>query len=313
MYTENPSVIEWLMEGDPAIRWQVMRDFLHSPDEEWQAERRKTASEGWGHNFLSYQAEDGIWGGGVYSPKWISSTYTLLTLVDIGLPGDHPAAQRGTTIILDHFFGLPGDAIFANRLGGLDLCLTGMALELGTYFHLVDPRLKALPGHLLKTQMADGGWNCRLGREEIHHSSFHTTMNVLEGIREVLEKGGHPFQSELKMAEDRALDLLAEHRLFRSSRTGEIISEKFLRYTYPTRWFYTIFRALDYFARAGRNQDERLSEAMDLLNSKQLSDGTWPVQYRHSGLRYFDMERTGKPSRWNTLRALRIIKWWESK
>ncbi len=310
LYQEQ--VIEWLMEGDPAIRWQVMRDLLHAPEAEWQAERQKTASQGWGAAFLSQQAEDGIWGGGVYSPKWISSTYTLLTLVEIGLPQDHPAAQRGTEVILDHFFGLPGDPKFPLHLERLDICLTGMALELGTYFHLSDPRLEALPGYLLKTQLADGGWNCRLGRDKgVHHSSFHTTLNVLEGIRQVLEQGSHPLQAELQAAEGRALELLLQHRLFRSSRTGEVISDHFLRLTHPCRWFYTIFRALDTFQRAGAARDLRLQESITILEERQLKDGTWPAQYRHAGLRYFDMEKTGKPSRWNTLRALRVLRWWE--
>lgn len=310
----NLAVLEWLMQGDPAIRWQVMRDLLDAPEAEWQAERMKTAKEGWGSAFMSYQAEDGIWGGGVYSPKWVSSTYTLLGLVEIGLPQDQPSARRGVEIILDHFFGLPGDPKFKYHLERLDLCLVGMALELGTYFQLADPRLDALPAFVLQTQMADGGWNCRLGREKgVHHSSFHTTMNVLEGIRQVLEIGGNPLAAELRIAEGRALELLLQHRLFRSSRTGEMISEKFLHFSYPDRWFYNIYRALDYFQRAGAEPDKRLEEAVEILQSKRSKEGTWPVQYRHAGLRYFDMEKTGQPSRWNTLRALRILKWWEGR
>jgi hypothetical protein len=306
------SIVDWLMEGEPAIRWQVMRDLLDAPDAEWQAERQKTADQGWGAAFLSHQAEDGIWGGGVYSPKWISSTYTLLTLVEIGLPQNHPAARRGVEIILDDFFGLHGDPKFINHLERLDLCLVGMAAELGTYFQLKDARLEALPQHLLNTQMADGGWNCRLNRDkDVHHSSFHTTLNVLDGIRELVEQGSHPLAEQLRIAEGKALELLLEHRLFRSSRTGEIISERFLRFSHPNRWFYNIFRALEYFQRCGAARDERLSEAMDILKSKQMKEGGWPVQYRHSGLRYFDMEKTGKASRWNTLRALRILRWWE--
>lgn len=308
----DPAVLEWLMQGDPAIRWQVMRDLLDVPEELWQMERLKTAREGWGAAFLSHQAENGIWGGGVYSPKWISSTYTLLSLVEIGFPQDHPAARRGVEIILDHFFGLLGDIKFRTHLVKLDLCLVGMALELGTYFRLSDPRLDALPAFIIQTQMADGGWNCRLGRDKgVHHSSFHTTMNILDGIRQVLEMDGNSLETELRIAERRALELLLQHRLFRSSRTGEIISEKFLRFSYPERWFYSIHRALDYFQRAGVEPDERLKEAIEILLSKRLKEGTWPVQYRYAGLRYFDMEKTGHPSRWNTLRALRILKWWE--
>ena len=310
LYQEQ--VMEWLLQGDPAIRWQVLRDLLDAPEAEWGAERQKTASQGWGAAFLSHQAQDGLWGGGVYSPKWISSTYTLLSLAEIGLPQDQPAARRGLGIVLDAFFGPPGDARFNQRLAGLDLCITGMALRLGTYFQLADARFQELPPHLLKTQMADGGWNCRLGRDkDVHHSSFHTTLNVLEGIREVLETGNSPWQAELGQAEARALELLLQHRLYRSSRTGEVISEKFLRFSHPTRWFYTIFRALDTFQRAGAARDERLAEAIQILKAKQLKDGCWPVQYRHSGLRFFDMEKAGQPSRWNTLRALRILRWWE--
>lgn len=307
-------IIDWLMEGDAAIRWQTMRDLLDSPASQWQAERRLTMTQGWGAELLALQEPDGKWGGGIYSPKWISTTYTMLTLVDIGIPRDCPAAQKGARLVLDSILGEKCDQAFLQRLAECDRCIVGMVLQLAVYFGVDDERIDAIVTNLLEEMMPDGAWNCRrLRRPRPSHSSFHTTFNVLEGLREYIESGSATLRQEALAAEQSALEFMLYHRLFRSDKTGLVINEKFTRFSFPHRWHYDVLRGLCYYARAGAARDSRLRDAMELLHERQRKDGLWPVQHKHAGRTFFDMEKMGKPSRWNTLRALRVLRWWEGQ
>jgi hypothetical protein len=307
------NTIDWLMEGDAAVRWQVMRDLLDAPEGDWQAERRRTAESGWGAQLMAQQDAQGSWGGGIYTPKWTSTTYTLLALCGIGIPGESAAARQGAERAVSGLVGAQRDQAFAEKLEHMDRCITGMALQIAAYFKLDDDRLDALVDNVLEERMEDGGWNCRRHRKpEPHHSSFHTTFNVLDGVRQYLEGDGQHRREELLAAEQGALALMLEHRLYRSSRTGEVIKDQFTRLTYPPRWHYDMLRGLDYFARAGARRDPRLEDAITLLRSKRSEDGTWKLEQKYSGVVYFDMEKLGKPSRWVTLRALRVLRWWES-
>jgi hypothetical protein len=310
------AVIDWLMEGDPAIRWQTMRDLLDAPEAAWQAERERTLETGWGADLLALQAEDGSWGGGIYSPKWISTTYTLLLLCNIGIPPDFEAGQRGARLVLDKMLGTTLDQNFLQKLAACDRCIVGMILQLVVYFGVDDERIEALVDNLLDERMPDGGWNCRRGRrpKPPHHSSFHTTFNVLEGLREYVERRAGPRRSAVLEAEGGALAMMLAHRLFKSHRTGESINPGFTKFTllaFPYRWHYNVLRGLEYFARAGAARDPRLQDAIELLLAQRREDGRWPVQYKFSGKVFFDMERVGQPSRWVTLRALRVLRWWQ--
>jgi hypothetical protein len=307
-------LIPWLMEGDPAIRWQTMRDLQAAPARRWQAERRRTVDEGWGAQFLALQAPDGSWGGGIYSPKWISTTYTLLSLCDIGVPREHPSAQKAAALVLDRLLGPRRDDVFLRRLARCDRCVVGMCLRFAAYYGLRDARLEAVVENLLEEMMADGAWNCRRQRTpKPHHSSLHTTFNVLEGLREWLETTPkHALRNDVLAAEKSALEFVLEHRLFKSDHTGEIIDYRFTLLSFPNRWFYNVLRGLVYFARVNAPHDERLRDAIEVLNGRRRADGTWPVQHKYSGKIFFDMEKTGGPSRWNTLRALRVMQWWEN-
>ena len=323
------SVIDWLMEGDAAIRWQTMRDLLDAPEGAWQAERQRTLGTGWGGQLLALQAEDGSWGGGIYSPKWISTTYTLLLLCDIGIPPTNPAGSRGARLVLDRLLGETCDEKFMQKLAACDRCIVGMILQLAVYFGIEDERTQALVDNLLSERMPDGGWNCRRGRrpKPPHHSSFHTTFNVLGGLREFVEKRQDaPLRSAVLEAEQGALSMMLEHRLFKSHRTGENIDpkKKFTLLAFPYRWHYNVLRGLEYFARVAGTppgtpsgaprtapeaaRDPRLQDAIDLLHASRREDGLWPLQYKFSGKVYFDMEKVGKPSRWVTLRALRALR-----
>ena len=305
----NPS-IDWLMKGDPAIRWQAMRDLLDSPQKRWQAERYRTLKEGWGAKLLSLQDSDGQWGGGLYSPKWTSTTYTLLTLRNIGIPRNCKAAQRGARLALDGILGETCDNKFQERLVRCDRCVVGMMLLLAIYFEIDDERIDAVVENLLKEVMPDGGWNCKRQLHHTTHSSFHTTINVLEGLREYTELRKGALRKDVLIAEQNAMEFMLEHKLFRSDKTNQIINEKFTFFSYPYQWYYDVLRGLSYFARVKATRDQRLQDAIDLLYQRRRKDELWSVQHKHSGRTYFDMEKTGGPSRWNTLRALRVFRWW---
>lgn len=312
----NMTLIDWLMQGDPAVRWQTMRDLLEAPEAEWQAERQRTLDTGWGAQLLAQQDADGIWGGGLYSPKWISSTYTLLELIQIGIPAHHAPARVGAQVLLERMLGGTRDEAFARRLKEMDRCIVGMLLQIAAYFEIADARTDAVVDNLLDERMPDGGWNCRKGRKMSnrpapYHSSFHTTANVLDGLRELVEQGGGPRREEILAAEQAARELLLQHGLVYSDRTGQLINPHFARLAYPYRWHYSLLRGLEVFFRAGAPRDGRLQKAVDWLNAKRRPDGLWPLEHPYAARVFFHMERVGKPSRWVTLRALRVLKWWE--
>jgi hypothetical protein len=308
------TLTDFLMSGDPAIRWQTLRDLLDAPEAEWQAERQRTLETGWGAQLLAQQDADGIWGSGLYSPKWISSTYTLLALIDIGIPVDYAPARQGARLLLDRMLAETCDEVFARKLKDMDRCIVGMLLQIAAYFDVGDPaRIGAILDNLLQERMPDGGWNCRKGRKMSnrpapHHSSFHTTFNVLDGLREYVEQGRGPRREEILAAEAGARELMLQHHLVYSDHTGQVINPHFTRLAYPYRWHYSLLRGLEYFARAGAPRDDRLQQAIDLLNEKRRDDGLWKLEHKYAAKVFFNMEPVGKPSRWITLRAMRVLK-----
>jgi hypothetical protein len=271
------------------------------------------AREGWGARLLAKQDAEGTWAGGLssdgglYHPKWISTTYTMLLLRDFGLPATNRQARRACALLLDQ--GLQRDGGINYGWTPSETCVTGMVLSILAAFEYDDDRLDTLADHLLDQQMPDGGWNCRR-RFGATHASVHTTILALEGLRH------YELQRRRKVAAVRAAqrlgrEFLLVHRLFRSHRTGAVIKPIFLRFSFPPRWHYDILRALDYFQAAGAPRDPRLAEAIDIVRSTRADDGRWPLQNSYRGKTYFELERLGAPSRWNTLRALRVLKWWD--
>jgi hypothetical protein len=313
----NP-VIQWLLQGDPSIRWQVLQDLLGAPESTIDRERRKVARDGWGARLLAKQNAAGTWArgrssdGGLYSPKWISTTYTMLLLRDFGLPSNTRAARKACKLLLDG--GLQPDGgvnygTWAKWTRRSETCVTGMVLSILSYFHYEDARLDTLANHLLEQQMPDGGWNCRR-YEGATHSSMHTTISALEGLR-FYELRCQQNVCELRAAQTRACEFLLLHRLFRSHRTGNVIKPEFTRFSFPPRWRYDILRALDYFQAVNAPRDPRLDEAIEIVHNSRHEDGRWPLQHFYRGKTYFELERLGAPSRWNTLRALRVLRWWQ--
>jgi hypothetical protein len=313
-------VIQWLLNGDPAIRWQALRDLVGAADATVERERRKVAREGWGARLLARQDPAGTWAGGhssdggLYSPKWTSTTYTMLMLRDFGLPASIRHTRKACQLLLDG--GLRPDGginygTWAEWTRRSETCVTGMVLSILAYFEYEDTRLDTIASHLLEQQMPDGGWNCRRP-DGATHASVHTTISVLEGLRHYELHRGHKTR-EVRAAQRRGREFLLVHRLFRSHRTGEVIKPAFTRFAFPPRWHYDILRALDYFQAVNAPRDSRLVESIDIVRSGQYQDGRWSLQHSHKGKTYFELERLGSPSRWNTLRALRVLRWWDRR
>jgi hypothetical protein len=316
--TNTDPLIRWLLNGDPAIRWQTMRDLAGASGLAVKREQRKIARDGWGARLLAEQDRSGRWAagksgdGGLYSPKWTSTTYTMLLLRDFGLPADNPQARKACKLLLNE--GLQPDGginygVWAKWTKRSETCVTGMVLSLLSHFEYDDPRLETIAQHLLEQQMPDGGWNCRRA-DGATHSSVNTTISVLEGLRLYELCRGHKVR-EVRAAQRRAREFLLVHRLFRSHRSGEVIKPAFVRFAFPPRWHYDILRALDYFQAVDAPRDARLSEAIDIVRDARREDGRWPLQHTYKGKTYFEMERVGAPSRWNTLRSLRVLRWWD--
>ncbi len=310
-------MIPWLLDGDPAIRWQTLRDLVGVAERTVERARRKVARDGWGARLLARQDPGGTWAGGLssdgglYSPKWTSTTYTMLVLRDFGLPATNPRAHKACRLLLDS--GLQRDGginygIWAKWTRRSETCVTGMILSILSYFEHDDDRLDTIAAHLLEQQMPDGGWNCRRPFGATH-ASVHTTISVLEGLRFYEVHRGHKVRA-VQTAQRRGREFLLAHRLFRSHRTGEIIKPVFTRFSFPPRWHYDILRALDYFQSVDAPCDQRLAEAIEIVRKGRREDGRWSLQHSYKGKTYFELERIGAPSRWNTLRALRVLNWW---
>ncbi len=303
------STLQWLLDSDPSIRWQVLKHLIASSKNKVLSERRKVFSGGWGAKLLSFQQMDGKWAGSLYGRKWISTTYTMLLLKNLGLMPGHKQALKACKVLLDE--GIYGDGGI-NYFPGYEhseTCVTGIILSILAYFNY-DDKIKSLVFYLLKQQMKDGGWNCQ-SYNGATHSSFHSTINVLEGLWEY-QKNCEPRNQNISNSIKRGTEFLLIHRLFKSHRTGNIVNSNMTRFSFPTGWRYDVLRVLDFFQEYNTKRDKRLNDAIELVIKRRTDDGRWLLQNRHPGKYFFEMEEVGKPSRWNTLRALRVLKWWEN-
>ena len=295
----DSATVDWLMQGDSAIRWQVMNDLLDRAESSVSRERNKVATTGWGKALLDVQDPGGTWANGIYGRKWVSTTYTLLLLWRMGLPGTNRAARRGCARLWEAMV-VDGGITSPTATTPPDTCISAFWLLLAAYYGHEDDRIPAVLDWVLDSQLDDGGWNCETIRTGSTHSSFHTTIQVLEALQEM---GTHPDSAA------RGREFLLNHRLYRSHRTGEVANKAITMLSFPPRWHYDVLRALEHFRVADAPVDPRLDDALALLRSKRRKDGLWPVQNKHGGLVWFDMESGRKPSRWNTLRALRVLRW----
>jgi hypothetical protein len=299
-------IIDWLLKGDICIQYQVHRDLLGVEKANLQ---QRITKEGWAQKFLSKRHANGHWGDRFYQPKWISTHYTLLDLRNFGVLPSNQEIKETLQLILHHEKSEDGGiALGPSTIEHSDVCVNGMFLNYASYFNTPEKQLRSIVDSLLKEIMPDGGFNCRTTRSGAKHSSLHSTLSVLEGLTE-FQKAGNTYQSEkIKSSIKSATEFILLHQLFLSDRTGQIISKDFLKLSYPCRWKYDILRAFDYFQYAGIEWDQRMQHAIDILLNKRNKDGTWNVQAAHPGMVHFKMEAAGKASRWNTLRALRVLK-----
>jgi hypothetical protein len=306
--TPNDPVVDWLLDADPSIRWQVMRDLTDTPTEIVAAERTRVASEGWGPRLLDQQRPDGQWGDGVATPFWWSNMYTLVFLRDLGLDPTCPRARRAIDLVRDTVTWGPwqNDSPFFE--GEVEPCINGRVVALGAYF---GERTDRLVDRLLSEQLTDGGWNCEAERGSVR-SSFHTTICVLEGLLAFEQAfGASPSVTD---ARRRGQDYLLDRRLLRRLSTGEIIDPTWTQFAFPPLWHYDILRALDYLRAAGVPPDARTEEAIAIVRDRRQSDGRWLLDARHRDTLYEEVAGTvGAPNRWITLRALRVLDWSASR
>jgi hypothetical protein len=310
-------VLDWLLDSDPAIRWQVLRDLVHAPADVVASERARVSTEGWGARLLALQGEDGLWAGGACFPAqrinqagetqgqpWTSTLPTLQLLCDFGIDPRADRVRRAVALVRDHCrWEHAGQPFFS---GEVEPCINGRTVRLGTYF---DHDVDAVVVRLLAEQLEDGGWNCDAEHGSVR-SSFATTINVLEGL--LAHERATGGSAESIAARRRGEEYLLERQLIRRKSTGTVVNPAWLQFSYPTRWHYDVLRALDYFRSAGDAPDPRMTEAIDLLRSKQQPDGTWLLENTHPGAIHFALEDgDGRPSRWNTLRAERVLHWYE--
>jgi hypothetical protein len=311
------TVLDWLLDSDPAIRWQVLRDLVIAPAEVVAAERARVATEGWGARLLALQGEDGLWDGGACFPgryfehrdeyqgqPWTSTLPTLQLLHDFGVDPRDDRVRRAVTLVRDHcLWEHAGQPFFS---GEVEPCINGRTVTLGTYF---DQDMDGVVARLLGEQLEDGGWNCEAENGSVR-SSFASTINVLEGLLALERATGG--SAESIAARRRGEEYLLERKLVRRKSTGDLVNSAWLQLSFPTRWYYDVLRAVEYFRLAGDPPDSRMDEAVDILRSKRQPDGTWLLENTHPGKVHFALEDgDGRPSRWNTLRALRVLSWYE--
>lgn len=300
----NNPIIHWLLEGDVSIQYQVHRDLLNSDFPEL---RQRIATEGWGRILLSERQSNGHWGRGFYQPKWISSHYTLLELKNLAIELTIPEARQTLDLIISNEKGSDGGINPSSGTINSDVCVNGMFLNYACYFRVPEEDIKSVIDFLVRQQMNDGGFNCHSNRKGAVHSSLHTTLSVLEGILEYSRNGYVYRLNELLQIAEESREFILQHHFFKSDKTGRIIDSKMTRFSYPCRWRYDVLRALDYFQDAQISYDYRMDDALELLLKKRTRDQKWMLQAKHPGQSHVEMEIPGKPGRWNTLRALRVL------
>lgn len=309
------TVNDWLLDSDPALRWQVMRDLTDAPGEVVAVERARVATEGWGARLLALRGQDGQWAGGACFPAdfrgdfsqgqpWTATLPTLTLLRDFGIDPSAQLMRETIALVRENCrWEHAGQPFFD---GEVEPCINGRTVAIGAYFGV---GVDAIVARLLGEQLADGGWNCETQNGSVC-ASFATTICVLEGLLAHERVTGGSAQAVA--ARRRGEQYLLARSLFRRLSTGEVVDPDWLRLSFPAWWHYDVLRALDYYRDAGDAPDPRLAEAVVLLRSKQQPDGRWLLERTHPGAVHFSIDDgDGHPSRWNTFRALRLLNWYD--
>ena len=298
-------MLGWLLDGDPAVRWQVLADLMDGPVDDVAAARALVGVEGWGARLLSRQDADGRWGAALYSPKFTSTTYTLLLLMRLGLAPDDPRARLGVERLWAGASRYDGGLMLAPSVHRPEACITAMLVHLAVYFGHTEPGVDEAVSWLLAQQLPDGGWNCRSVRDGSRHGSFHTTILALEALAAYQPRGPIGVAAAIRGGQQFLLD----HRLCRAHRTGELVDQRYLRFPFPPGWRYDTVRALEHFRAVDAQPDPRMTEGLTALAPFTGAEQRWPRQPVYSGRYWFTLEPPG-PSRLATLRALRVLRWW---
>jgi hypothetical protein len=312
--TAAKTVIDWLLDSDPAIRWQVLRDLTDASADEVAAERARVEHEGWGARLLALEGADGLWDGGACFPAsytggepgqpWTATMHTLQTLQIFGLDPASAAARRAIALVTENGrWEHDGQRYFD---GEVEPCINGRTIEAGAYYSVdVSPLVERILGE----RLADGGWNCEAENGSVR-SSFDTTLAVLDGLLEFERATGG--SADVRDARRSGEEYLLERGLFRRKSTGDVVDPAYLDFAFPYYWHYDVLRALDYFWRSGAKPDSRMAAAVELVRSRRQPDGRWLLDRVHPGRVHFALGGgVGEPSRWNTLRALRVLDWWQ--
>ena len=305
--SHRDAIVEWLLEGDPSLRWQVMGDLLGLPEDRVAAERARVSTNGWGARLLASQDPDGRWAGALYSPKWTSTTYTLLLLERLGLERGDARALAGVRSLWEGARWYGDGLNLAKSIREPETCITAMLVLLAAAFGYDHQRLDSTVEWLVGQQLDDGGWNCESIRSGSRHGSFHTSISALEALS-TYERWGGSIPVSAATAAGRRFFL--DHRLYRSHRTGEVVDRALCRFPFPPQWHFDIVRGLEHFRAVGAERDARLEDAVEEVRRARRSDGTWPMYRRYPGRYWFALEQRG-PSRWSTFRAMRVLAWWE--
>jgi hypothetical protein len=308
------TVVDWLLDADPALRWQVLDGLTDASPDAVAAERARVARVGWGARLLALRDADGLWAGGAYFPAsyaggepgqpWTATTHALQALRIFGLDPESEEAREVVALVTKNArWEHRGQRYFD---GESEPCVNGRAIEIGAYF---GADVSALVERVCTERLPDGGWNCEAENGSVR-SSFDTTLVVLDGLLEFERTTGG--SGEVREARAAAEEYLLERGLFRRRSTGEVVDPAYLDFAFPYYWHYDVLVALDYFWRRGGDPDPRLAEAVELVRSKRQPDGRWLLDRVHPGRVHFAVDDgVGEPSRWNTLRAMRVLDWWE--
>jgi hypothetical protein len=309
------TVLDWLLDSDPALRWQVMRDLADAPPDVIARERARVAMEGWGARLLALQGADGQWAGGACFPgdfrgdfssgqPWTSTLPTLTLLRDLGVDPQTESVHARVAMVAENCRWEYDDLPFF--AGEVEPCINGRTVAVGAYFGF---DVSGIVDRLVGEQLPDGGWNCEAENGSVR-SSFHSTICVLEGLHAHDQVTGG--SSQTAAARGRAEQYLLQRSLFHSLTTGEVVDARWLQFSFPTWWHYDVLRGLDHFRAVGGAPHPALGEAIELVTSKQQPDGRWLLENTHPGAVHFPLEDgDGRPSRWNTLRALRVLRWFQ--
>lgn len=310
------TVLDWLLDSDPAVRWQALRDLTDASPDEVAAERALIATQGWGARLLALQGTDGQWAGGACFPAgfsgdfsagqpWTATLPTLSLLRDFGVEPQAERVRRSVALVAANCRWEYDDLPFF--AGEVEPCINGRTVAIGAYFG-VD--VGDIVDRLLGEQLPDGGWNCEAENGSVR-SSFHSTICVLDGLLEYDRVAGG--SAGTVAARHRAEDYLLQRKLFRRLRTGEVADAGWLQFSFPTWWHYDVLRGLDHFRAAAAAAPPECAEAVELVRSRQQPGGSWLLEGTHPGAVHFPLEDgDDRPSRWNTMRALRVLRWYDT-